>query len=89
MLHAWDVYAFVTRLLVLLFVFSGPGWRAQAHGRGDGRAEAAEHGLRVPVPPGGGQEVSAGGGLRWGRVGSGGDVVTLMCASRGRDEMFC
>ena len=40
-----------------LSVPSGPGWRGAAHGGGDGRAAAAEHGLRVPVPPGGGQKV--------------------------------
>lgn len=36
---------------------SCPGWRGAAHGRRDGWAAAAEHGLWVPVSPGGGQEV--------------------------------
>lgn len=36
---------------------SCPGRRGAAHSGGDGRAAAAEHGLRVPVSPGGSQKV--------------------------------
>lgn len=40
-----------------VFVSSGVGWRGAAHSGGDGRAAAAEHGVRIPVSPGGGQKV--------------------------------
>lgn len=49
----------------LVLFSSRSGQRGAPHCRGDGRAAAAEHGVRVPVPPGGGQAVRSGrGGAR-------------------------
>lgn len=53
----WVLWPSSSELMTSCLGCSCAGWRGAAHGRGDGRAAAAEHGLRVPVSPGGSQAV--------------------------------